>query len=201
MIRDFSDEQYSNLVKIQNEVSSWSRKNFGEQHYTNPLLGVAEEAGEFFEAETIDETIDASADAMIFMMDFIGRLNHSDIFENSISISSCISLALSDEKNMEAFKQHGIFNAIPIFTGKVMHSVLKSRQGIRKGESHEINLRYSIGNLFLSYDRVLNYISEEHEGPSNLFDAIQSTWNRVVSKRDWTPETKVVREEDHGTDI
>lgn len=78
---------------IQREVGQWSRENFGDQASWKPLLGIGEELGELQHhylkreqgirgtAEEHNAGIeDATADIMIFMMDFCCREN-IDLFE------------------------------------------------------------------------------------------------------------------------
>lgn len=192
--------EFDKLMGIQHEIGLWSHENFGDQPYTNPLLGVAEESGEFFEAVTLADMYDAAADAMIFMMDFLERYSKENTSIDHLYLPECLS-HWDQHGNWEVFKEHGVFNAIPVFTGKLCRSVLKLNQGIRKNEDHFDNLRNSVACLWLAYDRIINYVNEEKEAQyANLFDAVTNTWASIVQKRDWTPETKVDgRESDHET--
>ena len=187
------------LDVIQIQQMEWSNENFGDQGFKFPLLGMAEEAGEFFESGKIEDMIDASADSMIFCLDFLNRYKVPGQAGNWRL--SALLLRFEDKKDAwEIFKTIGLFNAIPIFTGKIMRSVLKLEQGIRKDEDHVETLATSIASLYFAFDRVLNYCADEHDGPSNMHEALQQTWNSIVAKRDWTPETKVDGGSSHGKD-
>lgn len=195
-------EQLSHLMVIQDQIGVWSYENFGDQPYTNPLLGIAEEAGEFFESGKIEDMIDAGADSMIFCMDFLNRYTVPMVSSdnNHWYLGMILIKFKSNKDSWERFKEVGIFNAIPIYTGKIVRSVLKLNQGIRKDEDHVKALAEAIASLYFAYDRVLNYSSDEHDGPSNMYEAISTTWNNIVTKRDWTPETKMDGGSNHGED-
>lgn len=75
-----------NLLTFQHEVGDWSRKNFGGQPSTNPLLGVAEEVGELCHAhlknlqgirmspaEARLKKMDAIGDILVYLADYCER--------------------------------------------------------------------------------------------------------------------------------
>lgn len=74
------------LHSLQREVGEWSRKNFGNQPSTNPLLGVAEEVGELCHAhlknlqgirmspaEARLKKMDAIGDILVYLADYCER--------------------------------------------------------------------------------------------------------------------------------
>lgn len=76
----------SDLRMMQQEVSEWSTRNFGDQSWTNPYMGMVEELGELSHAllkqqqgirgtseEHEEAAKDAVGDLMIFMLDFCGK--------------------------------------------------------------------------------------------------------------------------------
>lgn len=181
-------EMFDELKKIEAEVSLWSKTNFGNQPFTYPLLGVNEELGEFFSADNIPDMIDAAADAMIFLMDFSSRFESETGYE--LSFADCVKNVYTDPFVHNDINSYGLFNSLTIYTGLINRSVLKIRQGIRTNEKHFDNLKYAIGGLWLAYDNIMKYISAEHSGPVDIYSAVSQTWNNIVSKRDWTNETK-----------
>lgn len=76
---------YPTLVELQERVSVWSHRNFGDQPSWKPLLGVGEEAGELYHAYLklsqgirMDEDHrakmkDAVGDIVIYLADFCTR--------------------------------------------------------------------------------------------------------------------------------
>ena len=74
------------LVRFQDEVSAWSRSNFGDGESVDPLLGLAEEVGELCHAflkrkqgirgtpaEHQSAIVDAIGDITIYLADFCRR--------------------------------------------------------------------------------------------------------------------------------
>ncbi|MGD9631377.1 MAG: hypothetical protein AB7V18_19230 [Pyrinomonadaceae bacterium] len=88
-MRDLNQEAVRpvlNLLTFQHEVGEWSRKNFGNQPSTNPLLGVGEEVGELFHAhlknlqgirmspaEARAKKEDAIGDILVYLADYCER--------------------------------------------------------------------------------------------------------------------------------
>jgi NTP pyrophosphatase (non-canonical NTP hydrolase) len=74
------------LAFFQSEVGEWSRRNFGDQPSTNPLLGLTEEVGELSHAhlkglqgirhtpaEIREMKVDAVADILVYLADYCER--------------------------------------------------------------------------------------------------------------------------------
>lgn len=88
------------LRDFQNAVRQWSLKNFGEQSYVNPLLGVVEEVGELNHAVLKmrqgirgdkdflkEQAEDAVGDILIYLADFCSR------FEGGIDLQNAVENA------------------------------------------------------------------------------------------------------------
>lgn len=88
---------FISLRDFQNDVRQWSMKNFGEQSYVNPLLGVAEEVGELNHAvlkirqgiredkDFLKEQIeDAIGDILIYLADFCSRFDEGVDMQNAV---------------------------------------------------------------------------------------------------------------------
>jgi len=111
--------------EFQSEVYEWSFANFGDQSSLKPLLGVFEEIGEYYEAETIEDKDDAVADAMIYIADFTARRG----IDLGLVVSRIDALGpMSSSRSRE--------RCCIIDEGKLCHSVLKLEQGIRGNEDH-----------------------------------------------------------------
>lgn len=79
------DDPTFNFRKLQNEVSTWSKKNFGEQAYIMPLMGMVEELGELHhgilkqlqgirgDEDHEQQIADAIGDLLIYTADFCAR--------------------------------------------------------------------------------------------------------------------------------
>ena len=76
------------LNQIQNEVAEWTNRNFPNNTYVEPLLGVGEEYGELLhailktrqgirgtEAEHREAELDSVGDLLIYLLDYAARRN------------------------------------------------------------------------------------------------------------------------------
>jgi hypothetical protein len=81
-----SPTQLATYEALRVQVAQWSRVNFGNQYSHHrqvdicedaPLLGMFEEAGEYLVAPTSEERLDALADIMIFLADWLGRSGYT----------------------------------------------------------------------------------------------------------------------------
>jgi len=167
---------------LQDEVSLWSRHNFGDQPTVNPLLGAVEELGELDEhytrwknaRDTGDllgdkdthhaNTEDAVGDMMIYLADYCGRAG--------LNMAQCEIIGARSHVTADPV----INSAIEV--GKLAHAHLKCAQGIRTTEDHEMARRTQVGRLIV-WLRLFGRNSDMD------FDGVViNTWEEV-RKRDW----------------
>ena len=156
--------------EFQDEVYTWSLKNFGEQTPLKPLLGVFEEIGEYYESESTVDRYDAVADAMIYIADFTARWGMElGLVVKRIGTFGPLSSSHSREE------------CCIIDVGKLCHSVLKMGQGIRVDENHSDAMHDSLA-------RIIDWCRwSGGGGPIGLFlaDVVLPVWEEV-KKRDWS---------------
>lgn len=157
----------NNWEDLKNAVGQWSAANFGSQKGLGclaPLLGIAEEAGEWFSAETLDDTDDAVGDMCIFLLDYCYR--------------SGVDLSDMPLKGIEVTSGDVGLTAV---IGKLCHVQLKRIQRIRGMDdtnSFETARYAAVGNLIDELDRLCC----PH---SRAFMVATQVWHSVVSKRKW----------------
>jgi len=167
----------SNIENLRLEIQTWSLTNFGVQRskydqtvvlgHLAPLLGVAEEAGEYSQAcekGCLSGKKDAIADMVIFLFDFASRL---DINFESYTVES--------SKGREVLQQE---------IGILFHHVLKMHQGIRGYDDKEFALTEIKESIFSVFD-VLHEVCNQ-VGVSDPFSLATETFMKTVSKRDWS---------------
>ncbi len=165
-----------NWDQFQCEVYEWSVDNFGDQSYINPLLGIIEEIGEYWETYEngdVEDRKDAIADCLVFMADFTAR--------KEIKMSLVIQCA--DEWNSQSFASASVQSIILV--GRLCHYVLKDNQGIRSDGVTQDHLITCLGDVvhycksrssLVLYDELLEQI-------------VLPVWNKV-KKRDWKKNTQ-----------
>lgn len=179
-------EAYSGtLMALTNSIGEWSAQNFGKQNPVNPLLGVVEELGEYARAEFLDEKMDALADCMIYICDYVHRLDScivdADLIDNIIVINA--------GKTPDYYKQYYDYELIDL-AGDICHSALKHRQKIRNNENHLENIRINLKRLVVKL-ALETYLLKNQ----NIIDLTEQVFNETVSKRDWTKNTNNGRDE------
>ena len=158
--------------KFCDEVGEWSRNNFGDQSCFIPLLGMFEEVGELFEGSP-GAVYDGCGDFMIFLADYCYR---ADFDMQRVVIEDPVKDHARDDATADR---------IIIAIGRVCHSVIKMRQGIRTNENHEQALYEALAQL------VLWIRSRLPDGTlDGLCNTATNTWDQV-KQRDWKkyPET------------
>lgn len=167
--------------ELQLAVGDWSRNNFGNQYskdlqvelrYLNPLLGLVEEFGEFYEAHSDSEARkDAISDQIIYLMDFMSRFG----------------LSFDEERYREVFsdteKTELTIDKHIVVTCELCHHVLKLQQGIRGYD----NFTYAKSRIEESCYKIVIWLetfSQIHYGVRTL-DLANKTFDEIVSKRDW----------------
>lgn len=167
-------KKYAEAKKVQSEIEEWSRRNFKDQPASYPLHGVVEEYGEYIEAGHPDDVFDALADMGIYLCDFAARCN--------VSIDAAAAFA---ELTNGQIRVDITQNEVVCTIARVNRAFLKMKQKIRQSEEHEEQLIKQIGILWMT----LNVLAHRSCDKS-IYDLVRSTWDQVVSKRDWTKENK-----------
>jgi hypothetical protein len=155
----------NNWEDLKNAVGQWSVANFGSQKGLGclaPLLGIAEEAGEWFSADTIEEEDDAIGDICIFLMDYCYR-------------------AGVDLSGMPLGGIDADANCLTVAVGRLCHVQLKRIQRIRGMEDWDAfeQARFNaVGGVIQKLDAMA--------GLSGFaFKIACEVWQSVVSKRKW----------------
>jgi hypothetical protein len=155
--------------QLQEESRAWVAHNFPNRHPLEPVLGLIEECGEFYDhADPADEA-DALADITIFAAD------------------ACNGYALDlDSIIEEAFARPyaGLIGTKALLStlGKIAHHALKDKQSIRGTHAeHVAAIRAHLVDLF-TFVR-----AQATTRAIVLSPLVESTWKKVVQKRDWRP--------------
>jgi len=113
------DNIANSLRVIQNELIPWQTHNFPGREAWQPIMGLAEEFGEYFGSKNDEEKNDALADIVIFALDACNAMGY-DVRE-----------FISDDYDYP----------IPLSIGWINHHFLKREQGIRQTENHYYEIR------------------------------------------------------------
>lgn len=174
------------LEEIQLEVAQWSKSQFGQQQSQvdpdlflrslAPLLGLAEECGEYFASQNEEETKDALADIGIFLCDYAGR-------EGFILQEPERVLWLADGWDEDVTRLDAVVGIV-VSVGRLCHVTLKRHQGIRGMDQPEMyrEVRNLMVNRLMFY--CIQAAREEFE--VQWLDLVTTTWDKIVSKRDWS---------------
>lgn len=166
---------YWDFRTLQQEQKPWVLKNFGDRPAWQPLLGIAEEMGELFQAFSkttahAPEVRDALADITIYMADFCTAMN--------FDLQKFYEDALEDDEFQ--------LDSMAVYYGRLAHSFLKNAQGIRGTPlEHAMAMETAIDGL------LRHMIRTAKNRRWDLKELTQEVWEGVVRKRDWTanPQT------------
>lgn len=150
-----------NWQDLAEAVGQWSTANFGSQKGLGclvPLMGMAEEVGEWYEANDHKDQDDALGDICIFLMDYCYRAG--------VDLSGI-------PKEGGGQREASLVESV----GKLFHVQVKRIQGIRGMEDKD---RFEAARL----DAVISVISKINLF-INAFDNACKVWSDVVSKRKW----------------
>lgn len=158
----------------------WAVANFGtlgDGDGFPAVTGISEELGEYAEGLQKGhrgECLDALADMVIFLADFVGRSNVPGLTAADVAPWG------ADESAMLARVNGTPLVALTIATGNLSHAYLKYRQGIRgNAEEREWKVRRACQNLYGTVAwTCLQVHGVELEG------LIEGVWGEV-SARDW----------------
>jgi hypothetical protein len=180
------------LVDVCGEVGRWSVMNFGfqeTQHLvgalnesvalpdgdvitvrlgsTAPLMGIVEEIGELFEAETEQAFFDAVADICIYLMDYVCREGAT----------------WPEGKLHDTEDEFDPVTGLVVMCGRLHHATLKRHQGIRgfdRAAVYEEARDAAVARLVYYLETVAVEVCE-----STLQEMVNDTWANIVSKRNW----------------
>lgn len=170
-----SEVNYEILQNLKEKVAAWSHKNFGDQQskydstmnlkHLAPLMGIGEEIGELYQAESDTDVEDAIADIVIYLCDFCARFGIDIPEEDTLAEFDAILLDLT------------------ICYGDLLHAVLKTHQGIRGYDDKEFAKKsVTLAVARLLYALVIFTMESEIDSPEDL--AYQVFINKI-EKRDW----------------
>lgn len=152
-----------NWQDLAEAVGQWSAANFGSQKGLGclvPLMGLVEEYGEFFVAETIGDEDDAIGDMCIFLLDYCYR--------SGVDLSD---MPLEGQERAD-------WDCLAAAIGSLFHCQVKRMQRIRGMEDQQAfqdaRLK-SVGAIL----HELNHLSR------GVFELACDVWSSVVSKRKW----------------
>lgn len=156
---------------FQADVMKWVIYNFPNSQPHYPLLGLAEEMGELFDAidkRKTEDVHDACGDIMIFLAQYCG-LNGFDLME-------CISQERAGYGTM--LQGSSATDCLVMMVGKLAHAHLKMDVKIRSNENHSANKKIAIGGIA----NLLRVLGERRS--FDLTEVVEKVWSQV-SKRDW----------------
>jgi hypothetical protein len=158
------------LKTMQAEAAIWTRYNFPDQRTYQPLLGMVEELGELWDAETTSLQLDALADMLIFATNFCTHLG-LDVVE-----------VWQHRRPFSISGTQGHARAMSSALGRVAHCQLKQEQGIRGDqETHRRNLSNELGALFSVLDDRARSFGE------GVVALAFRVWREEVKPRNWRP--------------
>lgn len=166
------------LEELQTEQAEWAAKNFGaeltHEKACDCALGVCEELGELSEAILNEDEFginDAIGDVVIYLADVCTR--------KGWELTHCYTE--HDESASRADESSGFFELF-IHAGKLCHSLLKTKQGIRLDEPHDRRGQVAVGSLIGALENLCITLDID------IYDCFTDAWAEVVSKRDWNAE-------------
>jgi hypothetical protein len=137
-----------------------------------PILGLAEEIGEYGAAQSPEETEDALGDIIVYMADALGRLG---VAPGTVAAVAC----RQPKPQFPAY----LTSAMAREYGKLAHTVLKRAQRIR-GMDDDAAYRGAVEDAFGRLLAVVNTAAQVHcTWPAVLVGNL--VFHRVVQKRNW----------------
>ena len=201
------------MAELQKVVGEWSQANFGDQESKSsqvraviktarkdgkiaspndfdmldirvalgslaPMLGICEEVGELWSTDDDDEQKDGCGDIMVYLCDYSCRENDpvdlSHIY-NTLPRFQDTDWKVDEDDNYES--------QLVAAMGDLCHCTLKRLQGIRRMDdpiAYANKRNDAIRRILLCVD-CLCLVNWE----TDAVNILQTTWDNVVSKRDW----------------
>lgn len=161
---------------MQNEISDWADRNFGDNPCYRLYLGMVEEIGEFYSSlEEINQSAKQRRTAMIDALGDWGvyTLNLCE----SVGLSFSLDIAAHEEGKIEPINERQLLGIQALGA----QAILKHDQGIRgvTAEERKKRLCVMVSMMF----RWAQYQSRLYALPQVL-DIVQRVWSEV-KKRDW----------------
>lgn len=175
------------VANIAEEIKIWSEANFGDQSGYNqvaPLLGIAEEIGEYVASGCTDP--DAIGDCTIFLIDYVMRTGWkaedvAEIFESLVDV-------------MAAGHQKSDLEEALYTIGMLYKCELKRIQGIRGyiGDKYRFHQQIAVLRTLRWLESSARKHVEHAPDVPALVHILETTWT-TVSRRNWkaNPETGV----------
>lgn len=185
------------LRQLQDELTPWVAHNFGDQPSWQPMFGIIEELGELSEAcdryremtrllthknhasvgprlDAIKNDIgDAIADIIVYMANFCGKVD--------FDLQAIVDAPITPNQST---------NSTTSMMGRLSHSYLKMKQGIRGSqEEHERTLKALLNELFRRLIQVADEYFSEEETADIVVSIVAPVWAKV-KQRDWTLSPK-----------
>lgn len=189
--QDMTNPSIRTIADLQDAVSNWSLMNFGQQiskadgrvlGSISPLLGMAEELGEFEAAGDIGEKEDALADILIYGCDFAAR--EATYLDDAI--------LTADPGDFDGDADSFRIGKCVRHLGRLYHCVLKRHQGIRGFDDYQYykeNRDDALGAFFISVSELANELQDRNNSSNrSLFQMGRDTFLEVISKRDWNKD-------------
>lgn len=167
------------LSSIQREVGEWSLANFGNQRSKvnpemllgslAPLMGMAEEIGEFAGAKSVEDMRDALGDVLIYLCDYASR-EGLELPDDTPPMPTGVNV-----RNL------GLSLVVEAL-GVLFHHTLKRHQGIRGYDNlgfYEASRNNAVIGLLNAIDALCKEIGMDRD------DVLNFTWEAVVKKRNW----------------
>lgn len=184
------------IERIQTEQREWSRRNFGHNHdVRDPAIGAFEEFGELCDAMHAEyvtdadraalraEVEDAIADVFIYLTDYCNRAGWSMLHILTASGGFLLDGAgcvVRPKEQHEVLRRGDVPFRLGSALGRLAHSTLKARQGIRGTfEKHESDAKAAVADA----------VAILHDAAAfrgvDFASIVEGVWSEV-RKRDWT---------------
>lgn len=160
---EYVTEFNSRMNILRDRVGEWSAANFGDNgmgefKYLRPILGYFEELDEHLFASTEEESDDAIADALIYLLDFHYQIGMPVDYDPRTQAS-----VIGEPR-------------------RIFRILLKRIQGIRGYDSDEQYYREL--REAMNYE-INTLVALKGNNYGDLVRLVEETFNKVVSKRDW----------------
>lgn len=164
---------------LRQRIATWSFGNFGHQyshhlkanlHDTAPLLGMFEEAGEYLGAPDREGRLDAIADMLIFLSDWLGRSKYT-----------LPQLMLPNQTLPTKLTAHQL---VVLGVSQIAHATLKRHQGIRgfdDPEKFKAEAAAGVGAVLVGLFELA-----DDNGHPNALGLAESVFDAIVEKRNFS---------------
>ena len=170
------------FARLESEVAAWSEEQFPGQPAVNPLLGMAEEAGELRETLATppdDLELDAVGDLLVYAADFATRRGLNYAAAARLAADGPRVPGLDDASHDLAAEEPRA--GLQIAYGHLARSVLKRRQDIRTDEDR-VGTDAETAALALWLASLARLADARGY---RLDEAVRAAWDDEVVDREW----------------